>query len=289
MKSAIFKLAVSVACIFFSMPVKGDIRVHCAHDTVVVADILRTLSNPVASPSSLIVEAAQRLENLPYENVYDNDSVGSAMIYLHGFDDMSFLTTVAALAKTAASPMPRVRDFATNLVDLGYRHGNNGDFSDKLLYGADWVVDNSYRKNVEELTDNSSNPVFKTKSIDYISHHRDLYRPLRDSMVYEKLKLAEMGYRLHKIPHMRPESAGKSEIIEDMRDGDIIMVLSREPDMDTYTMGFVVMREDGPHLIHASKDAGKVVEEPLPLAKYLKKEAKRVYGYRRLRLNSSMR
>lgn len=278
------KFTLALLCFLITFPAIGEVRVHCGHDTIRAGEILRTLAKPGANPSSLVVEAAMQLENLPYENVVGSDSVGSAMIYLHGFDDMTFLTTVAALAKTAASPMPRWRDFAANLVELGYRHGNNGDFSDKLLYGADWIVDNSYRNNVEELTDNSSNPVFKTKSIDYISHHRDQYRALQDSSVFEKLKLAEMGYRLHKIPHMRPESAGKSEIIDEMRDGDIIMVLSREPDMDTFTIGFVVKREDGPHLIHVSKEAGKVIEEPMPLARYLKKEAKKVYGYRRLRL-----
>ena len=96
--------------------------------------------------------------------------------------------------------------------------------------------------------------------------------------------MVEMGFRTHKVPHLKREQAFNRDIMSEMRDGDIIILLTPEQSTDALEIGVVREREDGFHLIHPSRTEGKVVEEKEALDRYLKRNAKRTYGWRWLRL-----
>lgn len=259
-------------------------QLHCNDDSVKVTSILREISEPGAPISSKMLPAARLLIGTPYSETTMADSVGSPVVDLHAFDQMGFLVSVAALAKTATGTSARWRDYARNLESLGWRKGVDKGFASRLIYGADWINDNYYRGNVKELTERGSNPIFKTKSLDYVTRHKDDYRALSDSVNLEQMKMVEMGLRLYKIPHLKKEALGYKDIISEMQDGDIIMLLSNEPDRDIYEVGILEMKNDGPHIIYASRVDGKVVEMNEPLLRFAKRETKRMYGFRWLRM-----
>lgn len=260
------------------------VRVHCAEDTVKVAELLRQLAEPGGKVSEKMLPAAKLLIDTPYVETTMADSLGTAQVNMHGFDPMDFVVSVASLATTATGTSQRWRDYGENLVKLGYRKGVDKGFPSKLVYGADWINDNIYRGNVKELTERESNPLFKTKSLDYVTRHRSDYKALADSATYEDMKMTEMGFRLYKIPHLRKEDLNNKELLSEMRDGDIIMLLSKEPDIDIYEAGIIEMKDGVPYLIYASKADGKVVEMSEPLLRFAKREVKRMYGFRWLRM-----
>ena len=152
-----------------------------------------------------------------------------------------------------------------------------------MVYAADWIVDNKSRGLVTEITENYSDS-FKTKSLDFVTRNRGKYASLKDSSTYEAQKMVEMGFRTHKIPHMKRESSGNKDVAADLREGDIVMVMTNDPLLDTLTIGFLKKRDDGMHLIHVSREAGKVVEEEEPLPRFMKRNAKNTYGWRWLRI-----
>lgn len=271
-------LAIALSCQTVSA-----VRIHNASDTVMVNSMITKFSEPGGKVSAKVGPVAEAFSGIAYAETTKNDSVGSVVINLSEFDDIDFLNSVLAMAKTLTGPNPRWREYAANLENVGYRRGVDKGFVTKMIYGGDWIVDNVFRGNVKELTEYDNNPSYKTKSLEYITRHREEYKALSDSATYADMKMVEMGFRTHKIPHLKKEWASKEPILADMRDGDIIFFLTNDPEYDIYLIGIVKMREDGPHLIHVSKEEGKVIEDPQILPRHIKKETKRIYGWRWLR------
>ena len=152
-----------------------------------------------------------------------------------------------------------------------------------LIYVSDWIVDNVYRGNLKEMTEYVTGGGFKTKTLDYVSHHPEEYPALKNPEVLEKVKMNEMGYRSHRIPHLKKQSAANKPLHELMQTGDVIVMLSPQPDFDLYDIGVIEMRGGEPYLIHISHENGSVVADPYPLARLFKLDGQHFYGYRWLR------
>lgn len=259
-------------------------RFHCPQDTAVGMAIIREFSTPGGDPAELCAAIAAKFVGTPYAEVTKEDTLGVAELRFDAFDQFSFVNSVAALARTATSPgvlLPR--DIENALEKMSFRHGEADGFPTRMLYGGDWAIDNKARKNVRELTEDYSDQ-FKTKSLTWVTRHRQEYPALADSATYERQRMLEMGFRTMKIPHMKRESTEWKEISPELRDGDLIMLLTNNPDKDIYDMGYLVKRADGMHLIHASETARKVVEEPETIGRFIRKRAKEIYGWRWFRI-----
>lgn len=259
-------------------------RFHCPEDTVRAMEFIREFHNPGGNPAKIAGAIAAKLAGTPYAPVTKEDSLGVAEIRLDGFDEFSFVNMVAALAKTATSPgHARPKDLEIMLEQLTFRRGEATGFPTRMVYGGDWVVDNRSRGNVKEITEDYSDN-FKTKSLEWVSRHRNDYAALRDSATFERQKMVEFGYRTFKIPHLKRETSSNKEIQRELQEGDLIMILTNQPDKDIWEMGYLVKRDDGMHLVHASESDGKVVEEPEVIDRYIRRHAKEVYGWRWLRI-----
>lgn len=259
-------------------------RFHCEADTAKAMEIIREFYNPGGDPAKICGPIASKFVGVAYVPINKEDTLGVAELRLDGFDEFAFVNTVAALAKTATSPgYARPKDLEIILEKLTFRRGEADGFPSRMMYGGDWIVDNRSRGNVKELTEDYSDN-FKTKSLDWVCRHRDEFAALKDSATYERQRMVEFGYRTFKIPHMKRESSDWKQVNPEIQDGDLIMLLTPQPDRDVWEMGYVVRRDDGLHFIHASERDGKVVEESEPLGRYIKRHAKEVYGWRWLRI-----
>lgn len=268
----------------FIFPITLQGREYNEADTCKVMTFIRENFSPGDDPGKLVGKAAEYFTGTPVEDVIKNDSTGEFIMTVSGFDDISFLNMVAALSRLSTSPgHKRIYELEKELENLSYRRGEAGGFANRMVYLSDWVVDNKSRNNVRELTESYSDQ-FRTKSLEKVSRSRMEYKALKDSATYEAQKMVEMGFRTHKVPHLKREQSSNKEILSDMRDGDIIVLLTPEQGTDALEIGVVREREDGFHLIHPSRVEGKVVEEKETLDRYIKRNAKRTYGWRWLRL-----
>lgn len=283
--SVMSAVAVLSAVVFTTTPAYAyEPRLHCQEDTVMVSRILQKAADNGGNLGERCVFVARQLVDTPWAPPLDNDSVGTIFINMHGFDRLGFVNTVLALAEASRQKLPRVREFERQYESFSRRKGEDAGFASKLIYGADWIVDNVYRGNLKEMTEYLGGGGFKTKTLDYITRNRDQFPALKNEATYDKVRMMEMGYRSHRIPHMKKQSAGNKSLHELMKDGDIIMMLSPEFDFDIYDIGVVEMKDGVPHLFHISRDNGKVVEDPYPMSRLFKLEGQHFYGYRWLRL-----
>lgn len=260
-----------------------EARVHCTEDTIKVSDLLRKTAAKGGTLGERCVFVARELSGTPWAPAPDNDKEGTIMINMHGFDRLGFANTVMAIAKASMQSLPRVNEFERFYEELSRRKGEDDGFPSQLFYGAEWIVDNIYRGNLKEMTEYIGGGGFKTKTLDYLSRHKSEFPALEDPEIYDKVRMNEMGYRSHRIPHLKKQSIGNKSIHELMLDGDLIMMLSPEIDYDIYDIGIVEMKDGEPYLIHISHENGRVDEDSYPLSRLFKLEGQHFYGYRWLR------
>ncbi len=280
MKRTIVAAAILMMAAFTN--IKG--YVHCQEDKDNAERIIATLGAKGGKISDMMLPAAEMLVGKPYAETTQNDSVGKISVDFHSFDDIDFLNTVVALAKTAAGYGKNIVEYEQNLENVSRRGGVDKGFVSKMLYGAEWIGDNIYRGNVKEMFPGNVVMYSKTKSLDYVTRHREDYKALKDSATFDDMVMVEFGFRSHKINHLKRESISKREVADDLRDGDIIFLMTNVAEKDVYLTGIVARRDDGFHIIYSSEKDGKVVESEETLDKMMKNLSKYVYGYRWIRV-----
>jgi len=254
-------------------------------DTTLITNILIDVDKMgIENPGTLTVEIARRLEGRPYK--YKSGDIKSTeevlRVNMEEFDCTTFVETVLALTITLQENRTSWRDFVYNLERIRYRDGNINGYASRLHYVSDWIVDNSHRGIIEEVTSKIvQRPDYTVKTIDYMTSHRDKYKALEDSTNYAQIKQTEMGYRSHRFPYIKSMNVNNAAL----KEGDIIAITSSLKDLDVMHMGIITIKDGTPHMIHASSKAGKVICDPLPLAEYLRKN-RRATGIRAIRLTN---
>ncbi len=231
-----------------------------------------------------VARIARMFEGVPYKAGTLEIAPEGIVVNLDSMDCTTFVETVAALAVTADERRDSWQDFVHNLGMLRYRGGKVDGYSSRLHYFSDWILDNSHRGNVVDVTGRMPDQAaYQVKTIDFMSRHRDLYPALKDDAEYERLKNAEIGYRNHRFPYIKSGSFFRKSVAAGLREGDIVALVSRKSGLDVSHVGIIVLVDGNPHLLHASSRHGKVLVDPLPLAEYLKK-SRDALGIRVIRL-----
>lgn len=282
-KRVIINLFLLAIMVMGSFSAAYAVRVKSDEDAKIAGKLIDVAVAAGDSYGARIVAVAKALEGTPYAEPADNDSIGTVVANLHGFDKLGFINNVLAIVKASRKVSPTFNDYQNALVEVSRRKGVDIGFPSQLIYVSDWIVDNTYRGNIEEKTEYSTGGGFKTKTLDYVSRHKEEFPALKDSTVLDKVKLMEMGYRSHRIPHLKKQSINNKTTHELLADGDIIVLLANDMDFDLYDIGFVEMKNGMPYLIHLSRETGKVVEDEYPLPRLFKIENQHFYGYRWLR------
>ena len=96
-------------------------------------------------------------------------------------------------------------------------------------------------------------------------------------MSYLRMKNITFGYTL-------PQHITKKSTINLLKDGDIIVILSKTDGLDASHLAIVHFVDGKPHIIHASTLHGKVTLENITLSDYLKRHARTAPGIRILRV-----
>ncbi len=284
---------ISATLLFFSLFFSNalaislnNVRFHNeATDTTTITNILiKASETKLHSPNERIAFIAQQFLGLPYvAHTLEND-VEMLTINVEELDCTTFVETVTAMAYTVGEGRTSWRDYLQNLERIRYRDGKLNGYASRLHYISDWIINNSYRGNFTEVTDEFPNASFTTKTIDFMTSHRSSYKALADSCEYERMKNYEIGYRNHRFPYIKTSTLRDKNTRRQLKDGDIIALTTRINGLDVSHMGLITIINGEPHLMHASTKAMKVIIDPLPLYKYLN-NSKSLTGIRVIRLN----
>lgn len=269
-------------CIMLPVGMEGKVRYHCGNDSIRVMELIEKAKR-AENYGDRIVLAAKALEDTPYASAADNDTEGTIMIRLDSLNQREFINMVLAAAKTVGLTSPSLRDFEKNLENISRKKGKDEGFASQFIYGADWIVDNVFRGNIKEMTEYLDGGSYKTKTLDYVTRHADQFPAMADSVTAEKVRVAEFGYRSHRIPHLKKQSIGNKNVKELLKPGDIIIMSPMDEDFDIYDIGIVSIENGEPTLIHISREKGAVTVDPYPLTRRFKIDGQFFYGYRWLR------
>lgn len=273
---------IGVVTMVSAMMARGQVIYHCPQDSVRVMELVAAASK-AQEYGDRVVAAAKALEGVPFAPAADNDSIGSIVIRLDSLNQREFIYMTLAAAKTAQLSHPNLRDFEKNLENISRKKGEDNGFASQFLYGADWIVDNVYRGNIQELTDYPTVGSYRTKTLDYVTRHQDQFPAMSNPDVADKVRVAEYGYRSHRLPHKKKHTINDKEMKTLLAPGDIIIMSPMDEDFDIYDIGIVTIENEQPTLIHISREKGVVVTDPYPLPRLFKIEGQYFYGYRWLR------
>lgn len=287
MKRFLLYIICGLAALSAAAVMPGEVRWHNeASDTTRITDILVKASDINARSTQERVGAiAREFIGTPYVAGTLEGTPEALTVNVDQMDCTTFVETVLAMAVTVGERRSSWRDFLYNLENMRYRQGSLNGYSSRLHYISDWIVDNSHRGNIDEVTDRIADCSYQVKTLDYMSAHRDDYPALADDGEFERIKSAEVGYRSHRFPYLKPSKLLSKDVVAKLRDGDVIAFTTKVPGLDVSHIGFIVMKEGVPYLLHASSREGKVVIDPLSLADYLHRN-RNITGARILRLKN---
>ena len=252
-------------------------------DTTCLTNLLKEGVRSNLSGGDLIVFFGEQFIDKPYAGGTLEGSPEMLTVNMDEFDCTTFVETVLALTATVEERRAGWQDFIHNLENLRYRQGNVDGYSSRLHYISDWIVDNSHRGNLHEVTDRMQGVGHTVKTLDFMTNHRSSYAALADSAEFARMKSVETGYRSHRFPYMKTSTLSGKNGMKSLTQGDILAFTTKTAGLDVSHMGIVVVEPDGPHLLHASSKAGRVVKEKTLLSEYLKKNPG-VTGARVIRL-----
>ena len=258
-------------------------RFHCEDDTIKINAIISN-SDQHSNISNRVIDLAKQFIDCNYVASTLEADKEMLTVNVHEFDCTTFVETVAALTKTVQRNHATWRDFVQNLESIRYRKGTMGNYASRLHYVSDWIVDNIYRGNFKEITTNIDGVTTMTKTLNYMSRNSAKYPALADSANLAEIKKVEMGYRSHLIPYLKKQLFAKKAIYQQLKDGDIIVILSKTEGLDASHVGFITFIDGEPHLLHASKLHGKVCIEQISVDEYLKRHARNAPGVRIIRI-----
>lgn len=255
-----------------------------AADTTNITKLLIKATNFSAStPNELVEFIGKEFVGTPYKGGTLEGKPETLTINLEEFDCTTFVETVAALALTIEEGKNSWQDFADRLETLRYRQGEVNGYASRLHYFSDWIVSNTHRGLVKEVTDRIPQSDSQIKTLDFMSRNRSAYPALADSADYANIKNMEVGFRSHRFPYIKSARLTTKQVMGALKAGDIIALTTKTNGLDVSHIGILVIEKDGPHLLHASSKEGKVVIDKRTLAEYMRKSPN-LTGIRVIRL-----
>ncbi len=166
-----------------------------------------------------------------------------------------------------------------NIRNMRYRSGVLGDYSSRLHYTTEWILQNETNGIMKEITSELGVPIGQRFS--FMSSHRDLYRQLvADPSLLSEIISTEKRLESQGPYFKVPQTSLKTPaVIGRIKDGDIIAFVDRNSGLDVSHVAFAYSVDGVMHFIHASSKAGKVIIESRTLADYA------ANGVRVIRLN----
>lgn len=224
------------------------------------------------SSGDQIIETGKLFLQTPYVGgTLENNGKEELVINLHQLDCTTYLENVLALSQSFSKSETNISDFSKNLEYIRYRDGKLNDYTSRLHYFSDWIIDNEKKGLVKNISQQIGGEPYQ-KIINFMSTHVNSYPALvKDSSFIEKINETEKRLNSHKhfyIPEFKIQ-----QLENQIRDGDFIAITTKIKGLDVSHTGIAIHINERLHLMHASSKAKKVVISELPLAEMIQKNS----------------
>jgi len=220
-----------------------------------------------AAIGPLMQEIGLHFRGRPYlAGTLDAPAVETLVVRLDGFDCVTFIETVLAMARGVQADDPTYAGFARRLAEQRYRNGTLQGYCSRLHYFTEWLADNEDKGIVERLGDELGGRRM-TDTLDFMSTHRASYsRFATNDSLYACVQAMEEGLRAQQqrrpVRYVPQDSI--RAVYDQLRAGDIVGMATSIDGLDVSHSGLVYAHDDGQKgLLHASLSDGIVVSPDL--------------------------
>ena len=246
-------------------------RFHCDKDTIKINQLLKEgIAADLSTSGEYMVFFAEKLLGTPYVAHTLEGDKEYLTINIHELDCSTFIETLMSLTLSAQMKSPTWYTFASNLEKIRYHSGELNGYGSRLHYVSAWVVENTSRGIIEEVTNRFPDYENVVKSLYFMTAHRKSYPAMQDDAVFEDIKNLESGYNMHMYPILPKGVLMKKDVIAEFRDGDIIALTTKIEGLDVTHFGIIKFVKGKPHLLHASSNKMKVIVDKYDLYEMLR-------------------
>lgn len=237
----------------------SDHPLYCtAEDRTIVERYLSEMSSQKGLPQEqLLIETARFFLGTPYVGATLEKEPEGLVLNLREMDCTTFVETVICLVRTLRSKQPSFELYCHNLQELRYRNGVIGDYTDRLHYTSDWIVENQRKGIVEDITKTIGGipcPI----ELSFMSTHPGSYVQLKDSPERVRI-MAEKEKQINARSYYYISETAIAASGWGMRNGDVVCFVTSIKGLDIAHLGFVYRDGDKLTFIHASSTAKKVI------------------------------
>ena len=251
---------------------KAQETVYGKADSIFIETILdRHQRCRYSSTGELALAIAGEFEGTKYvSNTLDNDSCETLYISHDRLDCTTFVELVTAMTISAVNEEKSFDSVCRNLEMIRYRGGKRNGYQSRLHYISWWIDDNYSKGVVKEVTVASPHKQH-ILDINYMSTHPDSYPQLKgNDTARNEIETYELPYRNKATSYIPKEKLHLDSKRLDIRNGDIIALVTTIKGLDVSHVGFAFWDGDSLHMMHASSKEKAVIRDKHTLYRYQK-------------------
>ena len=215
---------------------------------------------------------AKKMLGVPYvAGTLDENEKEQLVVRLDALDCTTFVETVLAFSMADKRGERDFEAFKKALTDIRYRDGLLNGYASRLHYFSDWIRNNEQMGIVRECTSESACAQSQELWLDFMSTHVDSYLPMKKNPELVKdIALYEKEWQGVSISYIPKDKLNLSSDDLKIKNGDILAITTNIKGLDVVHVGFADWKGEELHLLHASSNAMKVIEDAQPLYDYSK-------------------
>lgn len=252
----------------------GNPVVYNPQDSIEVEKWLKEA--PKYAPSNeLALFFSKKMLNRPYVAfTLERSEKEQLIINLRELDCTTLVENSAALAITARQGGTSFSEFCNTLCRLRYRDGKINDYSSRLHYFSDWIIDNEKKGLVKDIGKDGEYPFTAKQIIDatFMTTNPQYYKHLKnDTAMAAKIAETEKALCGQTVNYIPKALLNKSENeLNVIKNGDIIALVTSKKGLEISHVGIAVWQQGKLHLLNASSLKKKVISDTLTLYEYQK-------------------
>ena len=215
---------------------------------------------------------AKKMLGVPYvAGTLDENEKEQLVVRLDALDCTTFVETVLAFSMADKRGERDFEAFKKALTDIRYRDGLLNGYASRLHYFSDWIRNNEQMGIVRECTSESACAQSQELWLDFMSTHVDSYLPMKKNPELVKdIALYEKEWQGVSISYIPKDKLNLSSDDLKIKNGDILAITTNIKGLDVVHVGFAYWKGEELHLLHASSNAMKVIEDAQSLYDYSK-------------------
>ena len=252
--------------------------VYQRQDSLRIVSLLQQAKAMKKKPANWMMWFGKQFVGIPYVGgTLDRTQEELLVVNTRELDCTTYVEIVTALTMCAKHQETSFAAFCNHLKHVRYIGGEVA-YVKRQHYFTLWVDDNVKEGIVKDIQNNPPFTAVQTINVNWMSTHPSSYKMLSAHPQWKSgiraLEQSINGKRYRYIP--KGEIRNNQLLRNTIKDGDILLMITRKKGLDTTHIGIASWHKDGLHLLNASSIHKKVIDEPMTLYTYMQKHPSQI-------------